>query len=43
MDEAQKIWRNVKVRKYGSGGGGNIGRVKLSTDANRNGGPDVER
>ena len=38
MDEAQKIWRDMKVRKYGSGGGGSIGRVRFSTDANRNGG-----
>jgi len=35
MDEAQKIWRDMKVRKYGSGGGGSIGRVKFSTDVNR--------
>ena len=32
----------MKIRKYGSGGGGNIGRVKFSTDVNGNGGPDVE-
>jgi len=24
--EAQKIWRDMMVRKYGSGGGGSIGR-----------------
>ena len=24
-DEVQKIWRDMKVRKYGSGGGGSIG------------------
>jgi len=27
----------MKVRKYGSGGGGSIGRVKFSTDVKRNG------
>lgn len=38
MDEARKIWRDMKVRKHGSGGGGSIGRVRFSTDVNRNGG-----
>jgi len=32
MDEAQKIWRDMKVRKYGSRGGWSIGCVKFSTD-----------
>jgi len=32
MDEARKIWRDMKVRKYGSRGGGSIGCMKLSTD-----------
>jgi len=27
-EEAQKIWRDVKVRKYGSGGGRSIGLVR---------------
>ena len=27
----------MKVRKYGSGGGGSIGQVKAATDMNRNG------
>jgi len=26
----------MRVRKYGSGGGGSIGPVKFSTDVNRN-------
>lgn len=38
MDEARKIWRDMKVRKYGSGGGGSIGRVRFSTDVNRSSG-----
>jgi len=38
MGEAQKIWRDMKVREYGSGGGGSIRCVKLSTNVNRNGG-----
>ena len=37
MDEVQRIWRDLKVRKYGSRGGGSIGRVKVSIDVNRNG------
>ncbi|PWW77832.1 hypothetical protein C7212DRAFT_362443 [Tuber magnatum] len=37
MDEAQKIWRDMKLRKYGSGGVGGIGRVRFSADANGNG------
>lgn len=37
IDEAQEMWRNVKARKHGSGGGG-IGRVKFCTDEKRNGG-----
>jgi len=32
----------MKVREYGSGGGGSIGRVKLSTDVSGNGGLGVE-
>ena len=32
MDEAQKIRRDTNVRKYG---GGSIGRVKVSTNVNR--------
>ena len=36
IDEVQKMWRNVKARKYGSGGGG-IGRVKFCTNKKRNG------
>ena len=38
MDEAQKIWRDMKDRKYGSGGGGSTGWMKFFTDVNRNGG-----
>jgi len=41
MDEVQKIWRDMKVRKYGSGGGGTIWQVKFSIDVNRNGGAGV--
>ncbi|CAZ83056.1 unnamed protein product [Tuber melanosporum] len=37
MDEAQKIWRDMKVRKYGSGGWGGIGRVRFSANSNGNG------
>ena len=37
MDEVQRVWRYLKVRKYISGGGGSIGRVKVSIDMNRNG------
>ena len=35
IDEAQKIRRDMKVRKYGSVGGGSIRRVKISTNVNR--------
>jgi len=38
MVEAQKIWRDIKAREYGSGDGMSIGWVKFSTDVNRNGG-----
>ena len=34
-DEAQKIRRDMKVRKYGFVGGGSIGGVKVSTNVNR--------
>lgn len=40
MDGAQKIWRDIKVKTYGSGDGGSIGRVKFSTDVNRNSGAE---
>jgi len=38
MEEAHKVRRDMKVRKYGSGGGGSIEWVKCSIDVNRNGG-----
>jgi len=37
MDDAQNIWRHMKVRKYCSGARGSVGRVKFSTDVNGNG------
>jgi len=42
MDEARNIWRDTKVRKYGSRGGGSIRRLKFSTDVNENGGAGLE-
>jgi len=42
MGGAQMIWRDVKVREYGSGSEGSIGRVKFSTNVNGNGGLGVE-
>ena len=42
MEAAQKIRREMKVRKYGSGGGGSVRQVKLSPDVNTNGGAGVE-
>ena len=41
--EAQKIWRDMEIRKYGFGGGGSIGWVKFSTGVNRNSGAGMER
>ena len=38
IDEAQKARRYMKVRRCSSESGGSIGRVKFSTDVNRNGG-----
>ena len=38
MEEAHKVRRDIKVKKYGSGGGGSIERVEFSTDVSRNGG-----
>jgi len=43
MDEARNIWRDTNVRKYGSGSGGSIRRVKLSADLKGMVGPGVER
>jgi len=37
MDEARNIWRDMRVRKYGSGGGVSIRWVKFSTGVNGNG------
>ncbi|KAG0633533.1 hypothetical protein HOY80DRAFT_1104625 [Tuber brumale] len=37
MDEARKIWRDMKVKKYGSGGFGGTGRVRFSVNASGNG------
>jgi len=39
---AQKIWREMKIRESGSGGGGSVRRVKFSPDVNTNGGAWVE-
>ncbi|CUS14992.1 unnamed protein product [Tuber aestivum] len=36
MDEAQKIWRDIKLKKYGSADVGSIGRVRFSTDSSEN-------
>ena len=36
MDIAQEIWRDMMVRKYGSGDGGRTGWVRLHTHASRN-------
>lgn len=38
MDEAQTIWRDMKVRKSSSRSRGSIEQVKVSTDVNRNDG-----
>ena len=38
MKEAQNIWEGMKVRKYGFENGESIGRVKVSTNMNRNSG-----
>ena len=39
---AQNIWREMKVRKYGSGGGRSIRRGKFPPDVGTNGGAGVE-
>jgi len=41
VDEARNIFRDVKIRKYASGGGESVWRVKFSTTVNRNGGTGV--
>jgi len=35
MGIAQEVWSDIKVRKYGSGDGGRIGRVRFHTHAGR--------
>ncbi|PUU73401.1 hypothetical protein B9Z19DRAFT_1135207 [Tuber borchii] len=42
IDETRNIWRGMAVRKYGSGGGRSIKRVKFSADVNKNGGAGLE-
>jgi len=39
---AQRIWREMKGREYGSGVGGSVRGVKLSPNMNRDGGAGVE-